>query len=54
MNGTYDYGLWGLVSYARLVRKEEQELEARFGEAYRAYRDRVPAFLPTPKYRMQT
>jgi len=35
-----------LASYVRLARKEEQELEARFGEAYRAYRKRVPAFLP--------
>ena len=85
MNGTYDYGLWGLVafhigifvlfglsllqparrrewrsmgapvllaSYAHLARKEEQELEARFGAAYRAYRERVPAFLPAWPYRV--
>ena len=35
-----------LASYVRLARKEEHELEARFGERYRAYRQRVPAFLP--------
>jgi protein-S-isoprenylcysteine O-methyltransferase Ste14 len=35
-----------LASYARLARKEERELEARFGEAYRAYRERVPACMP--------
>lgn len=35
-----------LVSYARLAWREERELEARFGEAYRAYRQRVPAFIP--------
>jgi protein-S-isoprenylcysteine O-methyltransferase Ste14 len=38
-----------LASYARLARKEEQELEAQFGAAYRAYRARVPAFLPAWK-----
>ena len=42
-----------LASYARLARKEEQELEARFGEAYRAYRERVPAFVPVWKHRVQ-
>ena len=42
-----------LASYARLARKEEQELEARFGEAYRAYRKRVPAFVPAWKHRVQ-
>ena len=34
-----------LASYVRLARKEERELEARFGDAYRAYRERVPAFM---------
>ena len=42
-----------LASYVRLARKEEQELGARFGEAYRAYRARVPAFLPARNYRMR-
>ena len=34
-----------LASYVRLARKEERELDARFGAAYRAYRVRVPGFL---------
>lgn len=35
-----------LIIYRRLAFKEEAELEARFDEAYRAYRARVPAFVP--------
>jgi len=35
-----------LWSYYRLARREERELEAQFGEAYRRYRERVPAFVP--------
>jgi protein-S-isoprenylcysteine O-methyltransferase Ste14 len=35
-----------LVVYCRLARREEREAEARFGEAYRAYRARVPMFVP--------
>lgn len=35
-----------LATYGRLARLEERELEARFGDAYRAYRARVPRFLP--------
>ena len=42
-----------VASYARLARKEERELEAHFGEAYQAYRERVPAFAPLRKHRMQ-
>lgn len=34
------------VAYVQLARREERELEARFGEDYRIYRDRVPAFIP--------
>lgn len=30
------------------VSLEERDLVARFGERYRAYRERVPAFFPTP------
>lgn len=32
--------------YARLAKREEAEMLARFGERYRRYRDAVPAFLP--------
>jgi protein-S-isoprenylcysteine O-methyltransferase Ste14 len=32
--------------YAHLARREEAEMLAQFGEAYRRYRDAVPAFVP--------
>lgn len=35
-----------LWSYVRLARREEREMEARFGQAYRDYTARVPAFIP--------
>ena len=35
-----------VVAYYRLAKREEQELETRFGNAYRSYKARVPAFLP--------
>jgi len=35
-----------IIMYIRLAREEERELEERFGEAYRAYRLKVPAFWP--------
>jgi protein-S-isoprenylcysteine O-methyltransferase Ste14 len=35
-----------LAVYARLARREEAELEAQFGDAFRRYRATVPAFLP--------
>lgn len=35
-----------LWTYLRLARREEQEMEARFGEAYQEYKSRVPAFIP--------
>lgn len=34
------------VVYVRLARREEDELETLFGEAYRDYKARVPAFFP--------
>lgn len=41
-------GLLGLavVTGTVMIRLEDHELEQRFGEAYRRYRQRVPAFLP--------
>jgi hypothetical protein len=39
----------GLVyMYYRLSRREEEELEALFGEEYRYYKEAVPAFVPRP------
>jgi protein-S-isoprenylcysteine O-methyltransferase Ste14 len=35
-----------LVTYRRLARREDADLEARFGAPYAAYRDRVPMFFP--------
>lgn len=35
-----------LVMYWRLARHEEREIEAEFGEIYRRYAERVPAFIP--------
>ena len=42
------YGLtaFALVLGMIMVRMEDNELEARFGEEYRAYRKTVPAFVP--------
>ena len=42
---------WGLTAFAIItgavmVRMEDAELEKRFGEVYRAYRDAVPAVFP--------
>jgi protein-S-isoprenylcysteine O-methyltransferase Ste14 len=34
-----------IVLYARLAKREERELEARFGPRYRLYKQRVPGFL---------
>jgi protein-S-isoprenylcysteine O-methyltransferase Ste14 len=35
-----------LVMYIRLARREEADMEAQFGDAYRAYAARVPRFVP--------
>lgn len=35
-----------LWTYLRLARREEQEMEARFGDTYQEYKSRVPAFIP--------
>ena len=35
-----------VVMYVRLARREEREIEARFGDAYRAWAAATPAFIP--------
>jgi protein-S-isoprenylcysteine O-methyltransferase Ste14 len=35
-----------LLVYIKLAKREEQEMLARFGDAYRTYRERTQAFLP--------
>jgi protein-S-isoprenylcysteine O-methyltransferase Ste14 len=42
------YGLtvFAVVAGAVMIRKEDAELELRFGEEYRAYRNSVPALIP--------
>jgi protein-S-isoprenylcysteine O-methyltransferase Ste14 len=37
---------FAIVTGAIMIRWEERELERRFGEAYRAYKERVPAIVP--------
>jgi protein-S-isoprenylcysteine O-methyltransferase Ste14 len=52
------YGLvaFAVVTGAVMIREEDGELEERFGEAYRAYRNSVPAVIPRiePRQRMYT
>lgn len=38
--------LFGVITGVVMIRKEDAELEARFGDLYRQYRDAVPALLP--------
>ena len=40
---------FAIVTGAVMIRMEDQELEARFGDEYRRYRTTVPAVLPKPK-----
>jgi len=40
-----------IVMYVRQARREDKELEARFGEAFVRYASRVPAFIPRPRTR---
>jgi len=37
---------FAMVTGAVMIQMEDAELEKRFGEAYAAYRERVPAVLP--------
>ncbi len=38
-----------IASYYHLAKKEEKEMEAKFGEVYQKYKKRVPMFLPKVK-----
>ena len=38
--------VFAAITGAIMIRKEDAELESRFGDAYRQYRDNVPALLP--------
>ena len=38
--------VFGAITGAIMIHKEDAELEARFGDLYRQYRDQVPALLP--------
>ncbi len=42
----YALAVFAVITGALMIRTEDRELEARFGEAYRRYRARVPAVLP--------
>lgn len=44
-----NYGLtaFAMVTGAVMIRIEDQELERRFGEEFRVYRERVPSILPS-------
>ena len=41
----YVLAVFAVVTGAAMIRMEDRELEARFGEAYREYRTRVPALV---------
>ncbi len=42
----YALAVFAMVTGAVMIRMEDRELEARFGEAFRAYRQRVPGVVP--------
>ena len=42
----YVLALFAVSTGAVMIRMEDRELEARFGDAYREYRARVPAVVP--------
>lgn len=42
----YALAAFAMITGAVMVRMEDRELEARFGETFRAYRDRVPGVFP--------
>jgi protein-S-isoprenylcysteine O-methyltransferase Ste14 len=44
----YTLTLFAMVTGAFMIRREDAELEQRFGEQFRRYRRSVPAILPRP------
>ncbi len=38
-----------MIAYYRLARREEREMEIRYGQAYRRYRARTPMLIPSLK-----
>lgn len=38
-----------IIAYYKLARREERELEARFGDDYRSYKLKVPMMMPSPR-----
>lgn len=40
-----------VLTYYRLAKKEEEEMERLFGDRYRRYRVSVPMFLPTGRFK---
>jgi protein-S-isoprenylcysteine O-methyltransferase Ste14 len=44
----YTLTIFAALTGALMIRKEDEELEERFGDQYRAYRQQVPAVIPRP------
>jgi protein-S-isoprenylcysteine O-methyltransferase Ste14 len=42
----YALAIFAVVTGAVMITSEERELESRFGQPYRDYKQRVPAILP--------
>ena len=46
LGALYVLAAFAIITGALMIRTEDRELEARFGEAFRDYRQRVPAVVP--------
>lgn len=44
----YGLTMFAVLTGALMMSKEDEELEARFGDQYRSYRQQVPAVIPRP------